>query len=351
MASGAGSNIVEVESLRKQYGPLVAVDSLNLQIGNQGTVHGFLGPNGSGKTTTIRCLLGLITPTSGRASVFGVDANTELHKVVHRIGAIVENPKLFPKFSGRQNLQLLGRAGGVGRARVEEVLTTVGLSGRGDDSFESYSLGMKQRLAIAAALLRDPDLLILDEPANGLDPAGIAEMRTLIRGIADQGKAVLVSSHQLAEIEQVCDDITIINQGQVVRSGPLAEVRDSVGETRVLVTIANQDAAVATLAAAGMPTTAAPDGRLEVQVDPERAADVTRVLADAGQYLEGLQVQRDTLESVFLQLTGTTAGEVGATAGPSVPSGPQGPPPNAPPGAPPSGSLPPPPAPTAGGAS
>lgn len=307
------SAIVEIRGLRKEYSSrgrdsVVAVKGLDLTIGAPSTVHGFLGPNGSGKTTTIRCLLGLVRPTAGSATVFGAESANHFHKVSHRVGAIVENPKLFPNFSGRRNLALLAKLGEIEPAQVDRVLETVGLSDRGHDSFESYSLGMKQRLAIGAALLKDPDLLILDEPANGLDPAGIAEMRVLIRSIADQGKAVLVSSHQLAEIEQVCDEVTIISNGELVQSGSLEEVRGSAGVERVVATIDQRAEALAVLAAAGIeaaPLTKA--NEFTVSVPGDQSAFVNQTLAQAGLFLAGLRVDGATLESAFLRLTGDGA--------------------------------------------
>lgn len=321
--------IVDIQGLRKVYtrprgDDVVAVSGLNLTLGAPGTVHGFLGPNGSGKTTTIRCLLGLVRPTAGTAEVFGANSAKRFHTVAHRVGAIVENPKLFPRFSGRHNLSLLAKLAGIDPTNIDRVLGTVGLAGRGDDTFESYSLGMKQRLAIGAALLKDPDLLILDEPANGLDPAGIAEMRVLIRSIADEGKAILVSSHQLAEIEQVCDQVTIISKGELVQSGSLDQVRESAGSERVVVTIAERDGAMAALAQANIASTALPNAsEFLVEIAGADAATVTRVLADSGFYLEGLRRERASLESAFLNLTG-------------------GPPPPSPPPPPPSGEPPPP---------
>ena len=302
--------IVEIRGLRKVYSKprrdsVVAVSGLDLTLGTPGTVHGFLGPNGSGKTTTIRCLLGLVRPTAGSTQVFGANSVGELHNVIHRVGAIVENPKLFPRFSGRRNLALLAKLGGVEVANVDRVLETVGLADRHKDTFESYSLGMKQRLAIGAALLKDPDLLILDEPANGLDPAGIAEMRVLIRSIADQGKAILVSSHQLAEIEQVCDEVTIISNGELVQSGSLDQVRSSAGSERVIVTIAERDQALATLAAANIGAKPQPNAtEILVDIAGAESALVTKTLAQAGLYLQGLRTERASLESAFLNLTG-----------------------------------------------
>ncbi len=322
------TTILEVAELRKVYSrtrrdPVVAVKGLDLTIGTQGTVHGFLGPNGSGKTTTIRCLLGLVRPSSGRASVFGENSTTSFHKIAHRVGAIVENPKMFPNFSGRKNLELLARLAALPRSEVDRVLTIVGLADRGEDSFESYSLGMKQRLAIAGALLKDPDLLILDEPANGLDPAGIAEMRVLIRSIADQGKAVLVSSHQLAEIEQVCDEVTIISNGELVSSGSLDHVRSSAGSTRVVVSIADRTQAIQTLTLAGLATEALPNPTdFTVDIAPSDVSEITRLLAANNLYLEGLRVDKATLESAFLNLTGSPPPP--PTGPPPAPSGPSG---------------------------
>jgi ABC-2 type transport system ATP-binding protein len=303
------SSIVEMRGLRKVYSrrraeDVVAVEGIDLALGEPGSVHGFLGPNGSGKTTTIRCLLGLVQPTSGEVSVFGADSRRAFQEVASRVGAIVENPKMFPNFSGRRNLALLARMAGIPKSEVERVLDVVGLRDRGGDSFASYSLGMKQRLAIAGALLKDPDLLILDEPANGLDPAGIAEMRVLIGQIASEGKAVIVSSHQLAEVEQVCDDVTIINRGRLIETGSLSYIRGFAGPDNVVVTIDDRDGAIHALAEAGIDAhPRSVDRELVVDVDLQRTADVTRALADRGHYLSGLRTESATLEAAFLNLT------------------------------------------------
>jgi ABC-type multidrug transport system ATPase subunit len=190
--------VIEVEGLRKEYRRVrgsrtVAVDGLDLAV-PRGGVFGFLGPNGAGKTTTIRCLLGLVRPTGGRCRLLGQEP-TGLHKVIGRVGSIVESPAMYPRFSARRNLELLGRISGIGPARVREVLDEVGLAERADDQVKTYSLGMKQRLGIAGALLKDPEVLILDEPANGLDPAGIVEVRELMRRLGSAGRTVFVSSH------------------------------------------------------------------------------------------------------------------------------------------------------------
>jgi ABC-2 type transport system ATP-binding protein len=331
--------IVVISGLRKVYArwrgdPVVALEGLDLVLGRPGTVHGFLGPNGSGKTTTIRCALGLIRPTNGSVRIFGQDSSTSFHRVAPKVGAIVESPKMFPNFSGRRNLALLARMAGIDRHEVDRVLEIVGLADRDRDSFGSYSLGMRQRLAIAGALLKNPDLLILDEPANGLDPAGIAEMRRLIRRIAEEGKAIVVSSHQLAEMEQVCDDVTIINRGNLVETGPLDKIRGFAGEDRVVVTIEQRDEAIAVLANAGIAAHPRPQGReISVDVDADRSSDVTRVLADAGHYLSGLRSEHATLENAFLNLTGDAPPPPLAEP-PAAPPSPQpSPQPEPPPGA------------------
>ena len=301
--------ILEAVDLRKTYhkfraDDVVALRGLNLSIGSPGAVHGFLGPNGSGKTTAIRCLLGLIRPTGGDVRLFGVDSTTGLHQVVDRIGAIVENPKMFPNFSGRRNLSLLAKVKSLPSSSVDRVLEVVGLADRADDSFAGYSLGMKQRLAIAAALLKDPELLILDEPANGLDPAGIAEIRNLIRTLSGEGKTVLVSSHQLSEIEQVCTEATIIANGAVVESGSLDDIRAKHGTPAVIVTIDDVSAAARTLTEAGLNVSQRGNHReLSVEIPAHRAAEVNRLLADRGLYLSGLRSDAVTLESAFFKLT------------------------------------------------
>lgn len=297
--------VIEAIGLRKEYGrggATVAVDDLDLVV-EGGGVHGFLGPNGSGKTTTIRCLLGLIKPTAGSVRVLDADV-ADLHTVIHRVGALVETPKFFPTFSGRKNLRMLASVAGIGDTRIDEVLEVVGLDDRARDSFGSYSLGMKQRLAVGATLLRDPDVVILDEPANGLDPAGIVEIRTLLRNLAAEGKTVFVSSHQLGEVQQTCDVLTIINKGRVIRSGSVDDVVHSVSRGRLRVTIDDAVAALVVLADAGIPARAggAPH-TLEVDLAPSEGARITETLARAGLYLRGLDAPQGSLESAFLELT------------------------------------------------
>ncbi|HET7530258.1 MAG TPA: ABC transporter ATP-binding protein [Mycobacteriales bacterium] len=278
-----------------------AVDGLDLTV-EEGGVFGFLGPNGSGKTTTIRMLLGLVYADAGQLSVFGRPVPEGLPDIVDDIGALVETPLFFPNFSGRLNLELLAGIAGLPRTRVDEVLEQVGLAARGDDRVKGYSLGMRQRLGIAAALLKRPRLLILDEPTNGLDPAGIREIRELIRALGSGGTTVFLSSHLLGEVEQVCDRVAILSRGRCIVSGSVKDVlaTRSTGELRVAV----DDAGVARdlLAAAGIAATAIDATALAVTGvgDP---AQVTEVLARQGVYLRELSPVAVDLESVFLGLT------------------------------------------------
>ena len=298
--------ILEIEGLRKEYrrlrgAPTLALDGLDLAV-PRGGVFGFLGPNGAGKTTTIRCLLGLVRPSAGRFRLFGQEGPRALPTVIGRIGSIVETPTLFPKFSGRRNLELLGRIAGVGRSRVREVLEQVGLADRAGDLVKTYSLGMKQRLGLAAGLLKDPELLILDEPANGLDPAGIVEVRELLRRLGAEGRTVFVSSHILTEVQQTADRVAILARGRCVAIGPVTEVLSSGRAAGLLVGLDDLASGQRALMDAGI--VAIPvDGRLKVELPPSEAARVTRALADRGLYLTELRPDEVDLETVFLQLT------------------------------------------------
>jgi len=296
---------VSTRGLRKTYRTrrgkkVVAVQGLDLDV-PIGGVHGFLGPNGSGKTTSIRMLLGLVRADAGTMTVFDRVVPRHLPDVVGRVGAIVESPKFFPAFTGRKNLELLADAIGAPRKRVGEVLDETSLGERGKDRFKSYSLGMKQRLAIAATLLKEPDLLIFDEPTNGLDPAGIREIRETMRGLGDQGRTVLVSSHILAEVEQVADTVSIIGHGRLLASGTVAEVIGSSAAGTVKVAVDNQESATRILTAAGLTVRA--DGNYLLVDGAENSADVTRRLAQQELYVSELIPVRADLESVFLELT------------------------------------------------
>jgi ABC-2 type transport system ATP-binding protein len=297
--------VIELEGLRKEYRRLrgaktVAVDGLDLAV-PRGGVFGFLGPNGAGKTTTIRCLLGLVRPSAGRCRLLGHEP-ASLHRVIGRVGSIVESPTMFPRFTGRRNLELLARIDGIGRSRVREVLEEVGLADRGDDLVKNYSLGMKQRLGIAGALLKDPELLILDEPANGLDPAGIVEVRQLMRRLGRDGRTVFVSSHILSEVQQTADRVAILAKGRTVATGPVHEVLTSGRAAGLVVRLGDLAAGMSALADAGIAATA-DDGTIRVDLPPEDAARVTQTLADRGLYLTELRPDEADLETVFLELT------------------------------------------------
>jgi ABC-2 type transport system ATP-binding protein len=303
------SPAIEIESLRKEFpsrrGRNVAIAGLDLSV-PEGGVYGFLGPNGSGKTTTIRCLLGLVRPTSGSMRVLGVDPTTELHRVLPKIGSIVEAPAAFPTMSGRTNLELAAAIDGIGPRAVATVLDRVGLGERADDRVGAYSLGMRQRLGIAAALLKDPALIILDEPANGLDPAGIVEVRELLRSLARDGRTVFVSSHLLSEVRQTCDRVAILARGRSVAAGPVAEVLSASHAERLVVRVDDPERAVEVLCEAGIDA-ATRDGTIHVALGAAQAPRVTRALAERGIYLSELRPQEADLERVFLELTADPA--------------------------------------------
>ena len=305
--------VITIEGLRKEYRRLrrpttVAVDGLDLEV-PEGGVFGFLGPNGAGKTTTIRCLLGLVHPSAGNVKLLGADVPRALPGVIGRVGSIVESPALFPRFSGRRNLEILGKVQGVGRAAVGESLTRVGLAERGDDMVRTYSLGMKQRLGIAAALLKDPAILILDEPANGLDPAGIVEVRGLLKSLGAEGRTVFVSSHILTEVQQTADRVAILARGRCVATGPVHEVLASRGGEGMVARVEDLAAGERTLRAAGISATVDADV-LRISVPSSEGAHITRTLAAAGLYVSELRPDEVDLETVFLELTKGDSGDV-----------------------------------------
>lgn len=294
-------------NLRKSYGRQVALAGLDLEVPS-GVVYGFLGPNGAGKTTTMRLLTGLIRPDSGSISVLGQSFDESKHTILYDVGALIESPSLYPHLSARDNLIVFGATGRrVGRARVEELLDLVGLRDRAGDRVSHYSMGMRQRLGIAVALLNDPKLLLLDEPANGLDPAGIVAMRDMLTALAVQGKTVFISSHLLAEVQVMADVVGIIANGKLVREGPLKELLAMQGVVNVRVRPDLVDGAVKTLSAMAkterLTETDRDEGWLSVHVAGERAEEVNRTLAGAGIYASGLESGSD-LEMLFLQLTG-----------------------------------------------
>jgi ABC-2 type transport system ATP-binding protein len=301
--------VIEVDSLHKSYrsrrGARVrALDGLELSV-RAGGVFGFLGPNGSGKTTTIRCLLGLARPTAGRCRVLGSESPKGLPDVIARVGSLVESPGVNPGLSGRQTLAVLATTAGLGRRAVDTTLERVGLAERADDLVRGYSLGMRQRLGIAIALLRDPELLVLDEPANGLDPAGIREVRELIRNLGAEGRTVFLSSHLLSEVEQVCDEVAIVAAGRTVAQGAVADVLASTRPAAMWVKVTDIAGAAATLSRAGFHV--APDGdRIRVEVAVERAEGVTRALVAEDHFPSELRPVETTLEEAYFALTDPT---------------------------------------------
>ena len=290
--------MIEVQALTKRYGRTVAVDDLSFRV-EPARVTGFLGPNGAGKTTTLRTVLGLVSPTSGGATVLGRPYR-ELDEPTRRVGAVLEASSFHPGRSGRNHLRVLAAAARIAPQRVDEVLDLVELSADGKRRVGGYSLGMRQRLSLAAALLGDPDVLVLDEPANGLDPAGMRWLRDLLRSLADRGRGILVSSHVLAEVEQIADDIVIIHRGRFVAQATPAELAARVtAATRVRSPDARRLREL--LTAHGSTVREAGDGALSVDASPERVGELAAAHAIVLHELSG---ERATLEEAFLELTG-----------------------------------------------
>ncbi len=295
--------LVETANLTKRYGQrIVAVDDLNLTV-RRGEVYGFLGPNGAGKTTTLRMLLGLIRPSSGKATV--LDERPGAPSGLSRVGALVESPTFYPYLSGRDNLTGMARLSGIRapKGRVETVLKQVGLEQRGRDKFKKYSLGMKQRLGVASALLKDPELLILDEPTNGLDPKGMAEMRDLIRSLGRGGRTVLLSSHLMGEVEQICDRVGVILRGKLVAESSVNELRGNGG----LLVKAEPVEKAAEIARRirGVGEVVVNDGSLRLATDPEHAPEVADELVSAGVRIKEIRPAQRSLEEAFFELTET----------------------------------------------
>ncbi len=270
-----------------------------------GEVFGFLGPNGAGKTTTIRMALGLIRPTGGRVEVLGLDVHRHRARVLPRVGALVEQPALYGYLSGRGNLQAFGlMLGGIPRTRLDAVLDLVGLRERQRDRVSTYSLGMKQRLGVAVALLNDPELLILDEPANGLDPAGIVEMRDLLQRLAAAGKSVFLSSHVLAEVQQICDRVAIVNLGRLVRVAPVADLVSGAGEFVLSYDDPHPALRAVTAQAWGRAAHVEHD-QLIAPSPTGRGRDLLRFLASQGLWPKAIAERQRKLEDIFLDLTAT----------------------------------------------
>jgi ABC-2 type transport system ATP-binding protein len=292
---------VETRGLTKRYSTgVLAVNDLNLRV-RSGEVFGFLGPNGAGKTTTLRMLSGLLRPTAGSAIVAGAAPGTPAS--LSRLGAMVETPAFYPYLSGRDNLRVVARYAGVAASRVEPVLEEVDLKDRARHKFKTYSTGMKQRLGVAAALLKDPQLLVLDEPTSGLDPQGTVEMRALIKDLRRGGRTVLLSSHLLNEVELTCDRVGVIAAGKLVAEGTVAELRAR-GGTTLLVRASPVDQARRLLESVLKPEHVADrDGMLVLTIDPSQAASINRRLVADGIDVSELRASEQSLEDVFLELT------------------------------------------------
>ena len=290
-------------ALSKTYGDRPAVRNLSLEV-ERGEILGFLGPNGAGKTTTIRMALGLIRPSAGRVDILGQDVARYGARVLPRVGALVEAPALYLYMSGRDNLRAFAAVlGGVQPRRLDEVLELVDLSPRQHDRVITYSMGMKQRLGVATALLHDPELLILDEPANGLDPAGIVEMRDLLRRLAAQGKTVFISSHVLAEVQQICDRVAIINRGELIKLATVSQLLDGSGQFIVKI----DDAAAVLPLLKQQPWGSGAymdDGAILTGAPGGRGRELIRFLTTAGRWPDSVGPRQQNLEEIFLTLTG-----------------------------------------------
>ncbi len=294
-------HVIETDSLTKHYGNILALDSLSMSV-RRGHVFGLLGPNGSGKTTTMSMLLGLVRPTSGSFSLFGSTDNLEA--ALHRVGAIIESPSFYPYLTGRQNLLYFQGISGRGTPdEIDELIEKVGLAGRGNHRFRTYSLGMKQRLGLAYALLGDPELLFLDEPTNGMDPAGMAEVRELIRSLGTGGRTVLLSSHLLHEVEQVCDSVAILSKGKLIDQGDVSDLLRSQDEIRLRTT--DDEKAVEILSALDwIKEVKIEDGQVVAAAPSDRSPELSTALGHSAVYVTEISTGRKSLESYFLEVTG-----------------------------------------------
>lgn len=301
---------IVTHELTKKYGERIAVDAVSLAV-EPGEVYGFLGPNGAGKTTTLRMMLGLVRPTSGSVEILGSRPGDPA--VLREVGSLIEEPGFYPYLSGRDNLRVLARCNGLDNQQVEEVLQQVELRDSGPGKFKTYSLGMKQRLGVAAALLGDPQLLILDEPTNGLDPAGMADMRNLIRRVAGIGRTVLLSSHLLGEVQQICDRVGVISNGHLLKEGTVADLR-GVSAIRVVATPVEAAAQVLERLCGSGVVVRQQDGSLQLDVDTARSAEATAALVQAGIDVQEIRPIERTLEEVFLEMTSTAKDSVEVTS-------------------------------------
>ncbi len=315
-----GAPPVEVRGLVKRYGELAAVAGVDLTV-HVGDVYGYLGPNGAGKTTCLRMMLGLIRPTEGTVRLFGRDPQ-ETVQALDGVAGFVEAPTFYPYLSGRRNLELLaGFDGGDAADRIEMALETVDLTDRARDRVGGYSHGMRQRIGIAAALLRDPKLLLLDEPATGLDPAGMRDMRLLIRRLADHGMTVLLSSHLLAEVEELCNRVAIVRTGKIVYEGAIADLKRGAGAVYRLSTTNDERAIAVCRAQPGIAEVRIEHARICFTADEPAVADLSQALVEAGALIRALAPQTVTLEDLFFSLTeGDGVVERGLLAGEPAPA-------------------------------
>jgi ABC-2 type transport system ATP-binding protein len=313
VASAEPGPPVEVRGLCKRYGELVAVDDIDMTV-EPGDVFGYLGPNGAGKTTSLRMMLGLITPTAGSVRLFGRDPHESV-RALDGVAGFVEAPTFYPYLTGRRNLELLAAFDGGTHDRIGPALDTVELTGRAGDRVGGYSHGMRQRLGIAAALLRQPKLLLLDEPATGLDPAGMRDMRLLIRRLADEGITVLLSSHLMNEVEELCNRVAIIRSGAIVYEGAIADLKRAAGTSYTLRT--TDDARALAICRAQPGIADAADGAQGVRfgaTDSDAVAQLSRALVEGGVLINSMAPQSATLEDLFFSLTEGSAPDEGRMA-------------------------------------
>ncbi len=299
--------VIQTEALTKRYGHILAVDQLTLEV-PRGRIFGLLGPNGSGKTTTIGMLLGLVRPTSGSFSLLG--SQTSHAEALHRVGAIVEQPYFYPYLSGRRNLAYFQGISGRGSPKeLDDLLEQVGLADRAGDRFQTYSLGMKQRLGLAYTLLGNPELLILDEPTNGMDPAGMAEVRELIRNLGSADRTVLLSSHLLNEVEQICDSVAILSKGKVIAQGAVGDLLHQ--QEQIRLRTSDDAEAVEILSALEWVDEVRIEGEALIVTAPhDRTSELTAALGKSGVYVAEITPLQQSLEQYFLEVTGDVAGEL-----------------------------------------
>ncbi len=297
-----GEHAISIRNLTKRFGAFTAVDDLSFDVPH-GSVFGFLGPNGAGKTTTIGMLLGLVPPDAGTVDIFGYDIRQSLSEVLARTGAVVEEPAFYPYLSGRKNLEYIAALRGIeDPATVERVLETVGLTERADANFGGYSTGMRQRLGLASVLIGEPQLLILDEPTSGLDPAGQREIRDFLKDLSKAGRTVILSSHQLGEVQEICSHLAIIDHGKLIVTGPISEI---IGEGQELEIGVDRphEAATFLLGMAEIEEARTDDGRVYALTNPDQAAAINRALVEAGFAVHLIRPHESMLEARFLELT------------------------------------------------